>query len=392
MAKDNDVGTGSTAGIYAGTVYEHSFGNYANHTQYFDPPALKSWSGGDMDVSLAVDLRPELKDLIKIGMERMQVKALTTEAGGAGTAGFALVPIFPDSRIVDRTRKYTPWVELIGRVTNQGLFADFNIISDKAAAITAFEDAPLTDQTDTEDRVSKAIKFLYAIGRVTGPMQAGMPSYIIEGLNPVGDGIRNTTFGSPTAPNAKQYEVLKKSRSLRELEENLIWNGNTSTDATQYNGIVADQSTTNQNDKTATAFGFDDIENTVVLAYDDSGRPNMAAADSSTTKDIRKTMIDQFRYRPGDLPGVAGFGVPAPIVLETMVGPTPLVPSQFLTTTSGAKQLWFLDMEFIEMRVLQDMTFQDMAINNDSNKFMLKIYETILLRAPQFNAFVDNIA
>ncbi len=345
-----------------------------------------------MNIELAVDLRKDLKALVAVGMQRMQAKALTSTAGGAGTAGFALVPIFVDPRIVDRTRKFTPWVELIGRVTNQGLFADFNIISAKDPAITAAEGGPLDDQTDTEDRVSKAIKFLYATGLVTGPMMAGMPSFIIEGLVPQGDGIRNTTFGSPTAPNAKQYEVLKRSRALREKEESLIWNGNVSTDATQYDGIVAQQSTTNQNDKSATAFGFDDIEDTVVLAFDDSGRPNMAGADSSTTKDIRKTMIDQFRYRPGDLPGVAGFGVPAPIVLETMVGPTPLVPSQQLTTTSGAKQLWFLDMEFIEMRVLQDMTFQDMAITNDSNKFMLKIYETLLLRAPQFNAFVDNIS
>jgi len=361
--------------------YQHSFGYLEHKSVYFDP-----YNG--------VDMRPQLKDLVDLGIERTveSLKALTSTAGGAGTAGNALVPVFVDPRIVDRTRKFTPWVELVPRVTNLGKEADFNFISTKVTGITAAEDAPLSDVTDTEDRSSTAIKYLYSVGRVTGQAQAAIPPYIVQGLQPSGTGTNTATFNSPAAPNAKQYEVLKRAQALREKEESLIWTGNASTDSTEYSGIPTLQSTTNQTDRAAAALRWTDIEDTVRLAYDDSGRPTIAGSDASSLVDIRKIMIDNFRYGPKEIGGTAGFGVPASVVIETMVGPIPVIPSQFLSTTTGAKQVFFLDMEYIEMRVLQDMTFEELAKTNDSQKFMLKIYEALLSRAPQFNSFIDNIS
>ena len=102
-------------------------------------------------------------------------------------------------------------------------------------------------------------------------------------------------------------------------------------------------------------------------------------------------MVDSFRYSPREMGGDAGFGVPARVVIETMVGPMPVVPSQYLSTSTGAKQCFFLDMEYIEMRVLQDMTYEDLAKTNDSQKFMLKVYEALVMKSTGFNAFIDNI-
>ena len=178
---------------------------------------------------------------------------------------------------------------------------------------------------------------------------------------------------------------------MKELEENKLWNGDATTTATEFSGIVKLQSTTNQLDKSTTDLDWDDIETCVRYAYDDSGRPVIAGCDSSTLTDIRKIMLDQFRYSPGQLTGTAGFGVPASLVIETMLGPMPVIPSQYLSTTTGAKQCFFLDMEYLEMRVLQDMTYEDLAKTNDSQKFMLKIYEAFIMKAPQFNSFIDNI-
>lgn len=372
------------------SAYEHSFGPMPNQTRYFDPPGLSEHKGLDVDHA-GVDMREEIKAAIDRGME-ISYKALTTTAGGAGTAGNALIPVYVDPRIVDRTRKFTPWVELIARVTNLGKEADFNFISTKAAGITANEDAPLSDVTDTEDRSSTPIKYLYSVGRVTGQMQAAMPAYIVQGLQPGGTGTDTATFNSPAAPNAKQYEVLKRAQALREKEEALIWNGDLSTTATEFDGIVQLQGTTNQTDRSSAALRWQDIEESVQDAYDDSGRPTIAGSDSATLVDLRKIMIDSFRYSPRDITGTAGFGVPARVVVETMVGPIPVIPSQNLSTTTGAKQLFWLDMEYIEMRVLQDMTYEDLAKTNDSQKFMLKIYEALLLRAPAFNSFIDNIS
>ena len=363
-------------------AYQHSFASLPNGTKYSDAV---------MNESL---IMPELKSAYDRGRKmslEAELKAETISGMGAGTAGYSMIPVYVDPRIVDQSRKFTPWTALVPRVTNQGVTADYNRITAKGAASFEAEDAAQSDVTDTESRQSTAIKYLYSVGRVSGQAQAAMPSYIVQGLQPEGTGITNTTFGSPAAPNAKQYEVLKRARALKEAEEDAIWNGDDSTTPKEFSGIVKLQATTNQLDKSSAALDWADIETTVAYSYDDSGRPTIAGCDSSTLGDIRKIMVDSFRYSPREMGGDAGFGVPARVVIETMVGPMPVVPSQYLSTTTGAKQCFFLDMEYIEMRVLQDMTYEDLAKTNDSQKFMLKVYEALVMKSTGFNAFIDNI-
>ena len=367
----------ASGGLNEKSAYSHSFGGMPDGTRYVD-----GWQG--------VDIRTNLKSAFDIGF-----KALNTETGGAGTAGFAMIPVFLDPRIVDVTRKFTPLVELIPRVTNQGITADFNKITAKGGAYVAAEDAALPETTDTYTRVSVNIKYLYAVGRITGQSQAAYPSYILEGFQPTGAGLgAGSPFASTGAPNAKQLEVVMKARSLREKEEDLIVNGDASTTAAEFSGIVKLQGTTNVTDLNSAALTWDDIDTTVRLAYDDGGRPKIAVCSSSVLIDIRKLMIDTFRYSPSDMNagGTLPFGVSAALVLQTMVGPIPVIPSMFLSNTSGSKQIYFLDTDFIEMRVLQDMTFEDLAKTNDSQKFMLKIYECLIFRNPAFNSFIDDIA
>ena len=345
-----------------------------DETRYSDP-----WSN--------IDIRPKLAELMSIGM-----KALTSTIGGAGTAGYALVPIYVAPRIVDVTRKFTPLVELIPRVTNQGLTADYNQVTAKGGGYTAAEDAATPEKTDTYVRASTSIKFLYAVGRVTGQMQAAMPSYILEGFQPTGAGLGGGEPFSPSGvPNAKQLEVIMKAREMRELEEDLIVNGDATTYPTQFDGIVQLQSTENVVDLEGGALTWDDIETVVRYAFDDGGRPKLAVGSSAAVQAVRGIIIDTFHYRPGDMGGTLPFGVPAAIVLSTMVGDIPLMPSMFLSNSDGERQIYFLDTDYIEMRVLQDMTYEDLAHVNDSHKFMLKIYECLIFRNKKFNSFIDNI-
>ena len=373
------VGVGFVGSIDTKSAYAHSFGALKDKTRYVDPWMTKS------------DMRETLNESLKKGMARM--KALSTTAGGAGTAGYAMIPIYVDPRVVDTTRKETPLVELIPRVTNQGMYAEYNKITAKGGAFVAAEDAALSETNDTYERVSVQIKLLYAVGRITGPTQAAMPSYMLEGFQPQGGGLGTSTFGNVQAPNAKQLEVLMKARELREIEEDLILNGDTSSDSNEFNGIVALQSTTNQLDLSSAALTYDDIETAVLYAIQDGGRPNLAVASPSVVKDIRKIIIDTYRYNPSDMAnGTLPFGIAPSLILETMAGRIPVIFSRFLSDTSGAKQIFFLDMRWIEMRVLQDMTYEDLAKTNDSQKFMLKIYECLIMRNPAFNSFIDNIA
>jgi len=360
--------TGSTEGLDEQAAYANTFGNLKSKTKYWDPVT-------------GYDMRQEAG-----------FKATTTIQGGFGTAGYAMIPVYLSPMIVDQTRKRTPLVELIPRVTNLGMYADWNVITEKGAGFTALEDGAFGETDDTIDRSSIAIKFLYSVGRVTGPAQAGQPAFVLEGFQGTGSGLGGSAFGNASAPNAMQLRILTAARAIKELEESLIVNGNATTDATQFSGIVKLQGTENAVDLDGAALTYDHIETACQYAFDDGGIIKLAIGSSAAVRDVRKIILDTFRYSPSDIPGgVLPFGVPSAVLLQTMVGPVPLIPSMYLSNTSGAKQIYFLDTDFIEMRVLQDMTYEKLGKNNDSDKFFLKIYEALVMKNTKFNAFIDDI-
>ena len=75
-----------------------------------------------------------------------------------------------------------------------------------------------------------------------------------------------------------------------------------------------------------------------------------------------------------------------------MVGAIPVIPSMFMSNVSGAKAIYFLDMQVMEMRILQDLTYEELAKTNDSEKFMLKMYETLIIRNTAFSSSITEIA
>lgn len=349
-------------------AYKTTFASLKNKTRYWDPV-----SGNDMRT-------------------KADFKATNTEQGGPGTAGFAMIPVYLSPLIVDESRKRTPLVELLPRVTNQGMFAEWNNLESKGNAFGAVEDGAFEENDDVLDRHSIPIKFLYSVGRVTGPSQAGQPAFVLEGFQGTGSGLGGSAFGNVSAQNANSLRVITAARALKELEESWIVNGDASTDAVEFSGIVKLQGTENQVDLSETALTYDDIEKAAQYAFDDSGNPKLAIGSSAAVRDVRRIILDTFHYSPSDIPGgVLPFGVPSAILLDTMVGPIPLIPSQYLSNVSGAKQIYFLDTDYIEMRVLQDMTYDRLGKLNDSEKFFLKIYECLVMKNPKFNAFIDNI-
>jgi hypothetical protein len=57
-------------------------------------------------------------------------------------------------------------------------------------------------------------------------------------------------------------------------------------------------------------------------------------------------------------------------------------------TPDGYRWMMLFDTDVLEMRVLQDIVFERLAKVNDSDKFMLKLYETVINKAPEFNAAI----
>lgn len=361
----------------AGSPYSFSFGALADRTVYSNP--------GNFEVKgvNGYSTREFLGQRFQEGA--VALKATMSTSGGAGTAGYAMVPIYVDPRVVDVTRKYTPLVELIPRVSNQGVTADYNRITAKGGGFTAAEDGALAETNTTYARSSTAIKYLYAIGRVTGQAIASFPPYMLAGFMPSSGA--TGVFNDLGAPNAKQLEVLVKTREIRELEENLIVNGSASTDATQFSGIVTLMSTTNAVVKGGTAIALADIDTAIQYAFDDGGRPNLAIADSVSFTKLLSLLTAKIGYLQPMQQVFWGFST---IVLNTMVGQVPVVPSMYLSNTAAAQSIYFLDMSVVEMRVLQDLTYEELAKTNDSEKFMLKIYEALIIKNTSFCASITG--
>lgn len=363
--------------VPVGSAYATSFGILPHGTVY-QRVDMKSM----LSPKYEVDMREMLHEKAKIGM-----KALATTTGGAGTAGYAMIPVYLDPRVIDTTRKYTPLVELVPRVTNMGVTADYNIVTAKGAAAAKAEDAALPEQDSTTDRVSVAIKYLYSVGRVTGQSIAAYPSYVLAGFQPAGGA--TGPFSDQGATNAKQFEVLLRTRALRELEENLIINGNSGSDPNEFDGIIVQMGATNTVDKNTAALSLADIDTAIKNAFDYGGRPNLAVCSSGVYTDLLNLLTAKIGYLQPTQQVFWGFSA---IVLNTMVGQVPVVPSMFMSNVSGSKAIYFLDMSVVEMRVLQDVTYEELAKTNDSEKFMLKIYEAFLIKNTKFCASVTEIS
>lgn len=360
-------------GISIKHAYATSFGSLPEGTRY---------AGYDTETKSDNNMREALNEKLRVGM-----KAFNTQAGGAGTAGFAMIPVYVDPEIVDRSRKQTPLVEIFPRVTNMGMYADFNVITSKGGAFVAGEDAALSETTTTYDRQSTQIKFLYAIGRVTGPAQAATPSYMLQGMQPSGGAVGG--FGNSAAPNAMQTEVLVKARELKELEENLLINGDVSSDANEFDGFITQIGATNTVDKNTGALALADINTAVQLAFDDGGLPNLAVCSSGVFTDLQNLLVAQIGFLQSQEQVFWGFST---IVLNTAVGRIPVIQSRFMSNASGSKAIYFLDLSVWEVRVLQDMTYEELAKTNDSRRFMMKQYECLICRAPAFNASITEIS
>lgn len=377
--------------VNASAAYSSSFGLLPDQTRYY--------TGANMALK-AYDGRETLNEITLKGAQKMQSKSYLTTSGGTGTAGVATVPVFVDRGIIDTSRKYTPLVELVPRVTNLGLTADYVRVTAKNFSQTYAEDAAFADGSATRERQSRVIKYLRAVGRVSGQAQAAVPGYTLTGFSGSGAGMSpGDPFRDVPTSNALEQEIQLAAQSLKELEENLIVNGNDTTSAisgnpngTEYDGIIQQQSTTNQTDLGGAQLEWENVENAVQAAYVDSGRPNLAVASPAAVTRLRVIMTDVLRYTGNDLTSEISFGIPSGVTLQTFVGPIPVIASQFLSNTATARRIYFLDMRFVEMRVLQDMTFEKLGKNNDSDKFFLKIYATLLLKAPEFNSSIIGIA
>lgn len=325
-------------------------------------------------------------------------KALTTTLNtySAGTLA-VLVPVYVDPEVVDLTRRATPLVELIPRVTNYGVNASYNQISTITSAQAVTEDAALTEQNDTYTRKTIPIKILASVGRVTEFMLEASRPYLSAG----------------GYVDALSLDVRAKTLALRRLEEAMILLGDTAADWTEpvnsttisaansYNGLYQLITNANSNgyggssnyktDMAGAALAIANIRTAIRTARTGGGEPNLIVTDYATYDTIKALIQDQLRY-------VSTQTIAWGITTLSFEG-IPIIASRFLSTTAGAgsgvpadaKSLFVLDTNVIEMRVLRDVTYEELAQTNLSKKYVLSVFEALVVKAPVFNHVIIDI-
>ena len=288
----------------------------------------------------------------------------------AGTASLVGVPIHLDPQILDVTARATPLSAMINRVSNRGRSADYDRLTARAGTGWQTEDANAVETTDTYETKNKKIKYLREYGRVTGPLFAASKDRMAE-----------AGYG-----DFLNLEVQNKARTLKETEEESLINGDKDDDANEPDGLIAEITDNgNYTDRdTSGDFTISDLDegericrtagDSSTLGGDD---PNLIVTDYATENKIKGLFYDAYRITAPTT--TFGFGKTAAVV-----NGMPVLGSRFMQAASGSRNLMFLNTNYIETRVLQDMTYDELAKTNDSDKFMLKEYLTWVVKAPEF--------
>lgn len=273
-------------------------------------------------------------------------KYTAISTGGAGTAGYALIPVYVDPDIIDRTRREIPFIEMCPRRAVQGITYDYNAITTLTNAVTLAEDASLDDLTDVYDRFSTTMTYIYSTGRVSGPTIAARRGYV-DALNLE---VQNRTIG------LKRYEdslCLQAAATAPEMSS------------------LADLVSTNETALSG-ALTISALRTEITQCRDAGGIINLIVTTNTLSDSLKGLMMDYQRWI--DTTKIA-WGI------ETMsFDGIPVVVDRYVPTG----YVYILDMSVIFMAVLQDMVYQELPSPNDSVKFTLKAYEALVCRAEAF--------
>jgi hypothetical protein len=333
---------GGSAEIDAESLYTASFGS--------EIPDETVYDDGFGKIEMMVD---DAGDLV---IDNHTLNKAVNVGAASGAAGYALTPIVWDRDVVDITRRLTPLLTLIPKVTNKGKVAQYYRITARGDAAWGDEDPALSEVDDTKEEASTSIKYLRITGRVTGVAQ-----------------IAGAHFES-----SMQREVINKTQSVNEALEAMILTGENATNQYQPDGLqtLLTENTTD----VAGAIALSDVTELVNQCFVDKGAPNLLITDPFTATDLIEQQMDYVRYTDPNITIAWGLQVPS---IQTVAGRLPMLISQFMPSTTGSRRVFCINTNYIQRRVLQDITFERLAKTSDSEKFMLKTYSTLINKFPE---------
>lgn len=319
--------------IDAGFMFDKSFGLMGvQEDQIYSDPLR------------GLDLKKEMsKNLIA------KAPSMNTTSGGTYT-GYGLMPPFLDPAVVDRTVRQTPLVKLLPRRAVRGRSYVYNIMSAKGGAAFLSDDAVLSEQIDTRSTATVNMKYLYAVGRITGPAMASAEGFM----------------------NLMAEDIRVKTASMNEALEDEIINGNTSTNAFGFNGLIQ-LITTNTTDNSDTNVTLAQIREDYNTSFEANGTIDLSITDGYTHNYIKGLLMDF--QRSIDKPGPdMQFGIPDSFMFDGVL----FLRDRYMPTSAAARRIIHLDTRYVFLAVLRDYTFARLAETNDSGKYYIKWYGTLV--------------
>ena len=290
--------------------------------------------------------------------------------GGTVTA-YGLMPSFFDPSIVDRTARATPLVRLLPRGAVRGRAYVYNAVTAKAVPVNGTagsgfkgDDAALSEDVPTRTAVSTVMKFAYVVGRVTGPALSSGEGFI----------------------NLLAEDIRVSTESMNEILENEIVNGAVATNALGFDGLRA-SITTNTTANAGAAITLDQIRTDFNTVFEANGQVDLVVTDGSTHNTIKGLLMDFQRNveRPG--PDMQ-FGIPDAFMFDGAL----FIKDRFMPTSASSREIMYLDLRYVFLAVLQDMTYEELAKTNDSQKYMLKWYGSLIVTAEALMADRTGLA
>jgi len=184
--------------------------------------------------------------------------------------------------------------------------------------------------------------------------------------------------------NSLTLEMEGQQRSLKYLEENTIINGNptggdvegSTTDAKAFTGLLTAVST-NTEDQSGAKITVQKIRDGMRTIREAYGHPDLIVTDYKTMDDLKALMSDQIRFQ-GPITGLLAYGIADAVSIDGV----PVIPDIYMPTSAGSRQLLILTVRKegnIQMRVLQEAVFEELAKTADTYKFMIKEYLTMII-------------
>jgi len=311
------------------------------------------------------------KDMMKTYQANIQKAPSVGHTTGGTVTAYGLMPSFFDPAVVDRTMRQTPLVRLLPRKAVRGRAYVYNAVTAKAGYTIGtagggfkVDDAALSEDVDTRTAVSTVMKFAYVVGRVTGPALASGEGFL----------------------NLLAEDIRVKTQTMNEILENEIVNGDASSAAAGFTGLRA-SITTNTTAAAGAAITLDNIRTDMNTVFEANGNVDLVVTDGSTHNTIKGLLMDFQRNieRPG--PDMQ-FGIPDAFMFDGAM----FIKDRFMPTSALSREIMYLDLRYVYLAVLQDVTFEELAKTNDSQKYMLKWYGALIVTAEALMADRTGLA